>query len=191
MTTIALPLPSIIQGGMGIGVSGWPLARAVSLRGQLGVVSGTAIDSLFVRRLQDGDIGGHMRRAMDQFPIPGVSVAALKAYFLPDGRPPGVPYRVLPMWKQVVSEAREQVTMLASFVEVWLARENHDGLVGINLLTKVQLPNLSTLYGAMLAGVDCVIMGAGIPREIPAVLDAFAEGRAASMKFEVEGQQRG
>jgi NAD(P)H-dependent flavin oxidoreductase YrpB (nitropropane dioxygenase family) len=191
MTTIALPLPSIIQGGMGIGVSGWPLARAVSLRGQLGVVSGTAIDSLFVRRLQDGDPGGHMRRAMDHFPIPGVSVAALKAYFLPDGRPPGVAYRVLPMWKQVVSQAREQVTMLASFVEVWLARENHDGLVGINLLTKVQLPNLSTLYGAMLAGVDCVIMGAGIPREIPAVLDAFAEGRAASMKFDVEGQQRG
>src|ERR1043165_76537 len=42
--------PVLIQGGMGIGVSGWPLARAVSRRGQLGVVSGTGIDSLFVRR---------------------------------------------------------------------------------------------------------------------------------------------
>ena len=191
MTTMAYPLPTIIQGGMGIGVSSWSLARAVSLRGQLGVVSGTAIDSLFVRRLQDGDIGGHMRRAMEHFPIPGVSAAALKAYFLPDGRASGAPYRLLPMWKQVVSQAREQVTMLASFAEVWLAKEGHDGLVGINLLTKVQMPNLSTLYGAMLAGVDCVIMGAGIPREIPAVLDAFAEGRAASMKFDVEGLERG
>ena len=30
------------------------------------------------------------------------------------------------------------------------------GKVGINLLEKVQLPNLATLYGAMLAGVDYV-----------------------------------
>ncbi|MGD8321328.1 MAG: hypothetical protein PVJ02_12765, partial [Gemmatimonadota bacterium] len=37
--------PVIIQGGMGVGISGWRLARAVSSRGQLGVVSGTALDS--------------------------------------------------------------------------------------------------------------------------------------------------
>lgn len=52
MTTIACPLPTIIQGGMGIGMSSWSLARAGSLRGQLDVVAGTAIDSRFVRRLQ-------------------------------------------------------------------------------------------------------------------------------------------
>ncbi|MBR9988208.1 MAG: nitronate monooxygenase [Gemmatimonadetes bacterium] len=190
MTTIEYPMPVIIQGGMGIGVSGWQLARAVSRRGQLGVVSGTAIDSLFVRRLQDGDPGGHVRRAMEHFPLPDVSAAALDAYLLPDGRA-GAPYRALPMWRQIVSQAREQVTMLASFVEVYLAREGHEGMVGMNLLTKVQLPNLATLYGAMMAGVDCIIMGAGIPREIPAVLDAFAEGRPASMKFDVEGLERG
>jgi len=38
--------PRIIQGGMGIAVSDWRLARAVSRLGQLGVVSGTAIDSI-------------------------------------------------------------------------------------------------------------------------------------------------
>ena len=65
--------PRIIQGGMGVAVSSWRLARAVSLRGQLGVVSGTAIDSVFVRRLQDGDPGGHVRRAMAAFPMPGVA----------------------------------------------------------------------------------------------------------------------
>ena len=36
-------LPQIIQGGMGVGISGWPLARAVAQAGQLGVVSGTAL----------------------------------------------------------------------------------------------------------------------------------------------------
>src|SRR5687768_14439056 len=53
-------LPWIIQGGMGVGVSNWVLANAVSKRGQLGVVSGTCVDSILVRRLQDGDIGGHV-----------------------------------------------------------------------------------------------------------------------------------
>jgi nitronate monooxygenase len=72
-------------------------------------------------------------------------------------------------------------------VEVWLAKEGHDGVVGINLLTKVQMPNLATLYGAMLAGVDYVLMGAGIPKEIPGVLDRFAAHEPAQIKFEVEG----
>ena len=87
--TGALTHPVIIQGGMGVGVSDWVLARAVALRGQLGVVSGTALDSLFVRRLQDGDIGGHMRRAMEQFPVPGVASEVLKRYFLAEGRSDG------------------------------------------------------------------------------------------------------
>ena len=183
--------PLVIQGGMGAGVSSWTLARAVSLRGQLGVVSGTGLDTIFVRRLQDGDIGGHIRRAMARFPIPRVSADVLRRYFLPGGRPLGTPYKLLPMYKQVVSVARHQLTMLANFVEVHLAKEGHTGTVGINLLTKIQLPNLASLYGAMLAGVDYVLMGAGIPREIPGVLDAFAEHRPARIRFDVEGQAPG
>src|SRR5688572_7404458 len=184
-------LPRIIQGGMGVGVSDWRLARAVSMSGQLGVVSGTALDTILVRRLQDGDAGGHVRRAMRHFPIPGVNDTVLNRYFLADGRPEGTPYRMLPMFKQRVSTAREQVTILANFVEVWLAKEGHDGAVGINLLTKVQMPNLPSLYGAMLAGVDYVLMGAGIPREIPGALDALAEHRMATIKFDVEGLATG
>ena len=52
--------PMIIQGGMGAGVSNWRLAQAVSMTGQLGVISGTALDTIFSRRLQLGDPGGHM-----------------------------------------------------------------------------------------------------------------------------------
>ena len=73
MTAVSATHPLIIQGGMGVGVSNWVLAKAVSLRGQLGVVSGTCVDTLLVRRLQDGDEGGHMRRAMAAFPIPDVA----------------------------------------------------------------------------------------------------------------------
>jgi nitronate monooxygenase len=183
-------LPQIIQGGMGVAVSNWRLANAVSRTGQLGVVSGTGMDTVLVRRLQDGDPGGYMRRAMERFPIPGVAHEVLRRYFNPTGRAAGTPYKLLPMYKHVVSAARQRVTILANFVEVALAKEGHDGPVGINLLTKVQMPNMPSLYGAMLAGVNVVLMGAGIPREIPGILDAFAEHRAATMRFDVEGLTR-
>lgn len=183
----ALALPAIIQGGMGIGVSNWRLANAVSRRGHLGVVSGTVIDSLFVRRLQDGDPGGHLRRAIAHFPIPGVAEEALRKWFRPEGRAEGEAYGMLPMYRHKVTLAKERLTALASFAEVWLAKEGHDNPVGINLLTKVQLPNLAVLYGAMLAGVNVVLMGAGIPKEIPAVLDNFAAQEPAAIKLDVEG----
>ena len=180
-------LPPIIQGGMGVAVSGWRLARAVSRRGQLGVVSGTCLDTVLVRRLQDGDRDGALRRAMNAFPMPGVAARALTGYFRPLGRAPDEPYQLLPLYRQSASKEREALTMLAAFSEVYLAKEGHQGLVGINLLTKVQRPNIATLYGAMLAGVNYVLMGAGIPREIPAVLDALAGHRSASLKLDAVG----
>lgn len=185
--TVGTKLPTIIQGGMGVGVSNWRLARSVSRAGQLGVVSGTVIDTLMVRRLQDGDPDGDTRRAIASFPDEEVAHAILARYFNEGGRKPGDGYKLLPMYKQRPTVARQQVTMLAAYVEVFLAKEGHDGPVGINLLTKVQLPNLASLYGAILAGVDYVIMGAGIPREIPGVLDALAKHETATMRFDVEG----
>lgn len=183
----AQPLPRIIQGGMGIAVSDWRLARAVSRLGQLGVVSGTAIDSVLVRRLQDGDPQGHVRRAMAAFPLRGVADDVLAKFFLPGGRAPGTPYSLLSLYRQKVDRPREALTILAAFVEVYLAREGHSGLVGINLLTKIQFPNLPLLYGAMLAGVDFVIMGAGIPREIPGVIDRLMEHQPTSLRLDVAG----
>jgi NAD(P)H-dependent flavin oxidoreductase YrpB (nitropropane dioxygenase family) len=60
--------PVIIQGGMGVGVSGWRLAQAVAATGQLGVVSGVALDAVLARRLQRGDPDGQVRRALACFP---------------------------------------------------------------------------------------------------------------------------
>lgn len=179
-------LPPIIQGGMGAAVSDWRLANAVARTGQLGVVSGTGIDTVFCRRLQDGDPGGHLRRAMDRFPLPAAAQRALELYY-DRRRAGGDPYRLLPLHRPKTSPARNELTMLASFVEVSLAKEGHQGKVGINLLTKIQLPTLPTLYGAMLAGVDVVLMGAGIPREIPGALDRLAQHQPTRLKFDVEG----
>jgi len=179
--------PLIIQGGMGAAVSNWVLAKATALRGQLGVVSGTGIDTVLVRRLQDGDAGGHLRRAMARFPIPDAVGEILQKHFLPKGRPEGAPYKAVPLHQAPMSRARQLLTMVANFVEVHLAKEGHDGPIGLNLLAKIQLPTLASLYGAMLAHVDYVLMGAGIPREIPGVLDQLARHEPAAIKLDVEG----
>lgn len=176
---------------MGIAVSNWTLARAVASLGQLGVVSGTALDTVFVRRLQDGDPGGHARRAMSNFPVPSVVEHVLKTYFRSEGRADGEKYRLLPLYKKKVSTLRDQITALAAYVEVTLAREGHDGMIGMNLLTKIQMPTLATLYGAMLAGVDVILMGAGIPKEIPGALDTLARHESTQIKFDVIGVASG
>src|SRR6266513_6453736 len=89
--------PVLIQGGMGAAVSDWRLARAVSLTGQLGVVSSTALDTILARRLQDGDPDGHMRRGLAMFPYPEIAQRILDKHYIPGGKPPGTPYRLVPM----------------------------------------------------------------------------------------------
>ncbi len=184
-------LPKIIQGGMGVGVSNWRLAQAVSKLGQLGVVSGTALDSLFVRRLADGDPGGHMRRGLDSFPFPDMARRIWSEYFTPGGKAPDAPYPNLPMHQKNSPRKLVELCMVSNFVEVILAKEGHDNPVGINFLEKVQMPHLASIYGAMLAGVGFVLMGAGIPLHIPGVLDAFAAHHGAEYKLAVVGAQIG
>ena len=176
---------------MGVGVSNWRLARAVALTGQLGVVSGTAMASILVRRLQLGDPDGQMRRAMECFPIPGVAQRVLEEYFVPGGKRADEPFKLTPLPSLNSNPELVALTALANFVEVFLAKEGHDGLVGVNYLEKVQLPNLPSLFGAMLAGVDYVLMGAGIPRAIPGVLDRLAQGEPVELKIDVAGAQPG
>lgn len=180
-------LPQVIQGGMGVAVSGWRLASAVAATGQLGVVSGTAIAVVVARRLMDGDPGGHVRRALARLPLPGVAERIVDRYFIDGGKPPQAPYRAVPTPVWAPKAAFVELTVAANFVEVHLAKDGHDGPVGINYLHKVQLPTLPSLYGAMLAEVDWVLMGAGIPREIPAVLDRLAAGRATAVRLAGDG----
>jgi NAD(P)H-dependent flavin oxidoreductase YrpB (nitropropane dioxygenase family) len=179
--------PVLIQGGMGIAVSGWKLARTVSMAGQLGIVSGTAINSVLVRKLQDGDVDGQCRRGLKAFPSQAIAEKILQLYFVEGGRDIKRSYKKSPMFDLVPTLELLQLTVASSFVEVWLAKEGHHGKVGVNLLEKVHLPNLACLYGAMLADVDYAIMGAGIPREIPGALDLMSENKKASLKIPVAG----
>lgn len=179
--------PLIIQGGMGVAVSNWRLARAVSRLGELGVVSGTALAMILARRLQTGDPTGEIRRALAHLPLKGVAERVIADYYVSGGKAPDAPFVLTPMPTMQASAALTELTIAANFVEVFLAKEGHTGLVGINLLEKVQLPTLASLYGAILADVDYVLMGAGIPRSIPGVLDRLAAGQTAELKIDVAG----
>ena len=180
-------LPRIIQGGMGVGVSDWRLANAVASCGHLGVVSGVAIDVVHVRRLGDGDPGGHLRRAYAEFPNQAIVADILDRYFVEGGKKPDEPYRNVTKLSADPPQHLINLIVLANFGEIWLAKEGHDGQVGVNHLTKVQLPTPYALLGAVLAGADFVIMGAGIPIDIPPMLKKLAAGEPIRQRLEVVG----
>ena len=111
---------------------------------------------------------------------------------MPGGKPRTRPIPPAPMHQKVEPRKLIELCMVSNFVEVFLAREGHDNKVGINFLEKVQLPHLASIYGAMLAGVGYVLMGAGIPLHIPGVLDnyaAHAVGRVQACRHRCHGRQ--
>ncbi len=174
---------------MGVAISDWRLARTVSMLGQLGVVSGVALEIVMVRRLQDGDEGGHVRRALSAFPFPEMARRAVEKFYIPGGKADDQPYANIPLHKMIGTKKAHELCILGNFVEVFLAREGHDNPVGINYLEKIQLPHLPSIYGAMLAGVAYVIMGAGIPTMIPGVLDGLSRHEPVSYGINVSGSK--
>lgn len=174
----------ILQGGMGVAVSGWPLARAVSMRGQLGIVSGTGLDLVFCRRVQDGDKDGAIRRALEHFPIPEMGWRVWNEYF---GKKPAIGYKLSPMITHRPSKRAIELVFVASFVEVWLALEGHKGLIGINFLEKLQTPHPFAALAAIMAGVHVIIVGAGLPKQFPEMLERLVAFESAEYELEVGG----
>ncbi len=180
-------LPTIIQGGMGIAVSSWKLARRVAELGQFGVVSGTAIDSVVIRELQDGDPYDRLGW-LTQYPDQDTVDDIRDTFFLPEGRAADQPYKLLPIHKFRPTVRSQKILCAAAYSEVTLAKQGHDGLIGINLLAKMKRYTLPCVYGAMLAGVDAILMGAGIPIEESEQLNPLAEGLPGRLRLQVERQ---
>lgn len=188
-------LPFVIQGGMGVDVSGYPLAKAVSLAGEssgvpvMGTVSGTGIGHVVSRILQNGDPGGHYRPAFGAFPFQEMAERVWGRYYIEGGKAEDKPYKLPPM---VNLKSRRDVTELiicANFAEVWLAKQGHAQRIATNYLEKIQPPHLPELFGAMLAGVDVVVMGAGIPDQVPGALDRLAACQQASYFIDVDSKR--
>lgn len=164
---------------MGVHVSNHRLARTVAMAGGLGVVSGTGLDGVYARLLQDGDQGA--RWGLEQFPDQAIAERILATYFNAAGRE-GRPYKNVAKWiiDPVTERQRadlaglQELAVASAFAEVTRAKHHHRAPIGINVLRKIPLPIPATVYGAMLAGVDVVLTGAGSPDEMPGLIDALA-----------------
>lgn len=161
---------------MGVDISTWHLANTVAKLGGLGTVSGVMADRIMARTLQLGDPGGHIRRALKHFPFPRFVDQILETYFVDGGIAPDQPFLHVQKFLRNPSEKLIALTLCANFAFVWLAKEGHDQPITINYLEKVQLQHTYNMVGAMLAGVDAVTMGAGLPNKVPGMLDAIASG---------------
>lgn len=177
--------PKIIQGGMGIAVSNWRLARRVAQLGEFGVVSGTAIDTVVVRELQQGDPHGRLR-VLRAYPDQEIVDYLVDQFFVEGGIDEDEPYKLLPIHGYKPTLRSQRLLSAATFSEVFLAKEGHDGLIGINLLGKLKRYTLACMYGAMLAGVDAILMGAGIPIEEAEQLPKLAAGEKARLRLDVD-----
>ena len=104
---------------MGVAVSTWRLANAVSRLGQLGVVAGTALADVLARRLQEGDPGGHMRRALDHFPFREMADRVRRSYYIPGGKGPRESYQHLPVCTKDSPTQTMELTVVANFVEIY------------------------------------------------------------------------
>jgi nitronate monooxygenase len=105
----------IIQGGMGVGVSLHPLAKAVAHEGGLGIVSSACLDRLVRKRA-------------------GKKVSVYEA-------------------------AYEEVSL----------SKTAGGFVGINIMGALARDFNESVKGALDAGADAIISGAGLPLNLPAI----------------------
>ncbi len=153
----------------------------------MGVVSGTALDVVHARRLGDGDPGGDLRRAYEHFPDAALAERVLDRWYVPGGRREGQAYKTVPTCDLDPSVELVELTVLANFGEVWLAREGHQGPVGVNYMQKLELPLPYAALGAVIGGADYVLVGAGIPSGLPALLDGLAAGERTGWRVSVSG----
>jgi NAD(P)H-dependent flavin oxidoreductase YrpB (nitropropane dioxygenase family) len=144
-----------------------------------------------VLKLRKGD--SNTRRALEAFPVPGFTEEIIERHWLSTARK--ARSRIPPKPEILVNgsdERKAELTKLlivANFAEVWLAKQGHSGPIGVNYLEKIQLPRLPEIFGAMLGGVDYVLMGAGIPNQVPGVLDDLAGWKEASYRVDVAGSE--
>ncbi len=200
----------LIQGGMGVYVSNWRLARAVAMEQPgitAGTVSGTGLDVVYVRLLQLGDPGGHVRRALAAFDAQfgaGIGQKMIDKYYIEGGKAPEARFKYAPLQtvrapngsdvmprpgtEPVVLTADPEIIEIliaTAYAEVWLAKEGHAGNIFINFLKKVELPLIYAMYGAMLAGVDAVVVGAGNPEGLPAVCNKLVHHETVNIDLSV------
>jgi nitronate monooxygenase len=178
--------PKIIQGGMGVNISSPRLARAVSMesrpgRETMGTISGVTLEKVMLRKLQQGGSDADLIiEVLEKFPYNQRAKKIINAYYKKTNK--GIPVIGVNSSPFLI-----WCIICANYVWVKLAKQGHNNPISINYLEKISMPHLYSIFGAMLAEVDFITMGAGIPIQIPKVLESFCEGKTATYKIPVHG----
>lgn len=188
MDNILLQNIQIIMGGMGVYISTPFLAKEVSLHGGLGTVSGTAADRVMAAILAMGDPEGHFRRALSHFPFQESARRVLDAFYIEQGDTKKA-RRAVPVYSLNPSRLSIDLIICANFAFVWLAKEGHNRPISVNYLEKIAMPHVYALTGSILAGIDVITMGAGLPLHIPPLIDALIRGQAVEYPVSVIGEK--
>ncbi|HAH05290.1 MAG TPA: 2-nitropropane dioxygenase [Elusimicrobia bacterium] len=184
----------IIVGGMGADISSVELVGAVASHpcGRMsGSLSAVALADIYARRLQLGDVGGEIRRAFDAFvkvvPTLTKDIDRLyKTYYIQGGKSASALFRGLSMKGLEPPRDVQILTIAATFSHIWRTKRLAPGRpVGINFLRKIERVMVYGLYGAMLAGADWIVVGAGDPSDIPGLLDKLAAHEAVELPMQV------
>lgn len=185
---IALRDIEIIMGGMGVAISWYEIAKKVSRLGGLGTVSGTAAERIMVSMLARGDPGGHFRRALEHFPFKDSAERIIREFYIEQGDTK-TPRRSVPVYSLDPSKLLIELIVCSNFAFVWLAKEGHNYRISINYLEKIAMPHVYAITGAMLAGVDVITMGAGLPINVPPLIDQLIQGQIAEYPIPIVGEK--
>jgi len=180
--------PLIIVGAQGIYGSPWHTVRKISKLGQIGVISSASMHNVLYRILRLGDPGGHYKRALEAFPDQGMAERVYGRYYKQGGIPPTEPFKPLEKFSLEPSRELIELTIVANFCQAWLAKENHDGIVGVNFLEKIQMLHSYALLGLLIANINLLFIGAGIATQFPKILDKLVRYEQATYKVDVIGR---
>lgn len=163
--------PRLIQAGMGVRISSAYLARSTARLGALGVISSVGLRHIVAEEIRAGD-----QEAIEiarTFPIKRYVDELLE--FAPGGPKHGC---AVPMDhpNPTKGELPKRLSAICAYVEVMRAKLGHRGVVGINVMWKCSLTVLPSIYGAMLAGIDYLLCGAGVPMELPEIVRRIRAG---------------
>jgi NAD(P)H-dependent flavin oxidoreductase YrpB (nitropropane dioxygenase family) len=150
---------------MGVRISSAKLANATARLGALGVVSSVGLRHIIIDEVRAG-----IQETIDivrTFPVSKYVDELLE--YAPGGNKHRQP-APLDDPNPHKSELPKRLSTICAFVEVAKAKQGHDGMVGINVMWKCALTVLPSIYGAMLAGVDALLCGAGVPMELPDIV---------------------
>lgn len=164
-------LPRLIQAGMGVRISGWKLAHETSRLGALGVVSSVGLRHIIIDEIRRGDEDA--LAIASTFPVQKYVEELLK--FAPGGKKHKSP-APLDHPDPAKGDLPKRLSAICAYIEVMRSRLGHRGKVGINVMWKCSFTVLPSIYGAMLAGVDALLCGAGVPMELPDIVKRIRAG---------------